>query len=131
MRIRPYVFLVPALVVSLLAAGCGSASSSTTPTTVAAGSAPNGNELDVVSRAYSFTPKTITVKAGTATTLVLSSKDLAHDFTVDELHIHVHTDGGKTTRGAVRFDQPGNYTFYCSITGHRAAGMVGTLIVQG
>ena len=25
---------------------------------------------------------------------------------------------------------PGNYTFYCSIPGHRPAGMVGTLIVQ-
>jgi uncharacterized cupredoxin-like copper-binding protein len=26
--------------------------------------------------------------------------------------------------------KPGSYTFYCTLPGHRAAGMVATLIVQ-
>ena len=32
--------------------------------------------------------------------------------------------------GATISIQPGTYTFYCSIPGHREAGMVGTLIVE-
>jgi hypothetical protein len=41
----------------------------------------------------------------------------------------VHADGGETDQGTIEL-QPGDYVFYCSIPGHRAAGMEGTLTVQ-
>ena len=37
---------------------------------------------------------------------------------------------GKTKRGGLRIDEPGTYQSWCSITGHRAAGMKGTIVVE-
>ena len=39
----------------------------------------------------------------------------------------VDVEGGKTATGSFRLAKPGKYTFYCSIPGHRAAGMEGTI----
>ena len=38
------------------------------------------------------------------------------------------SNGGTSTVSATL--KPGSYTFYCSVDGHRAAGMVGTLTVK-
>lgn len=54
-----------------------------------------------------------------------------HNFRVDEAVgdvKKVEAVGGETQTGTLALF-PGNYTFYCDIAGHRAAGMVGTLIV--
>ena len=79
---------------------------------------------------FKFDPKTVTVKAGQPVTIALKSKDIEHDFTVDDLKIHVGAGPGKLTKSTVTPDKPGRYTFYCSVPGHRSAGMVGTLEVQ-
>lgn len=44
------------------------------------------------------------------------------------LHI-VHADAGQTTSAAFTMAQPGNYEVYCSVPGHREAGMTATLTV--
>jgi plastocyanin len=126
MRTRPSLLLglCAALVTPGLVA-CGSSSSTSgTATTV-----PGAGALAVTAKSFSFTPKEIDVKAGSTATLSLHSTDLAHDFTVKELDIHVAVQGGKTTSKSITFDKPGTYTFYCSVAGHREAGMEGTLVV--
>jgi plastocyanin len=38
---------------------------------------------------------------------------------------------GATDKGVAFFAKPGNYTFFCAIPGHEAAGMKGTITVTG
>jgi uncharacterized cupredoxin-like copper-binding protein len=121
---------VPVLVVSLALGtlpGCGGGGHDSS-----GNSAPvaGADVIDVKAHTFAFEPEEITVKAGQDATIALRSTDIEHDFTVDELHIHVHTGPGKTTKGGIKPDQPGRYQFYCSIPGHKGSGMVGTLIVQ-
>jgi plastocyanin len=115
--------LVAAGLAVVVGAACGSDSSGSS-------GSPGGPELAVSGKSFSFTPSTITVKAGEARTLAFTSKDIAHDFTVKELDIHVPASGGHTARRNVTFDKPGTYTFFCSVAGHREAGMTGTLVVS-
>lgn len=44
--------------------------------------------------------------------------------------VHLHTVAGEAVTAAFTPTEPGTYEFYCSVPGHREAGMVGTLIVS-
>ncbi len=46
----------------------------------------------------------------------------------DDLHI-VHVDPGETATGSFTIDEPGTYTVYCAVPGHREAGQEATLVV--
>ena len=46
----------------------------------------------------------------------------------DDLHI-VHVDPGETATGSFTIDEPGTYTVYCALPGHREAGQEATLEV--
>ncbi|MDQ3693398.1 MAG: plastocyanin/azurin family copper-binding protein, partial [Chloroflexota bacterium] len=73
---------------------------------------------------------TLTVTPGT-TFEMISEAVTEHDFTADELAVHVVVAPGETVTVTIPDDAaPGEFEFYCSVPGHRAAGMVGTLIVQ-
>jgi len=75
-------------------------------------------------------PITMTVAAGTTINLVNSGASL-HDFTVDALGLAVELPAGETVQAQIPADAaPGEYEFYCSVPGHKQAGMVGTLVIQ-
>lgn len=86
--------------------------------------------IEVTARSFEFDPDELTVTAGEDVAIVLSSEDILHDFTVDDLDAHVAADGDETAEGGLRADDPGRYTYYCTVPGHREAGMEGTLIVE-
>ncbi len=90
-----------------------------------------GGEHQVVATDNAFDTDAITVKPGD--TIVLTNDGFAqHDFVVDELGMDSDlANNGETVTVTVPEDaEPGDYEFYCSVPGHKEAGMVGTLTVE-
>jgi len=104
--------------------GSGSKRHRTAPT------APGAREIEVRATSFEFTPDEIAVAAGEDVTIVLRSADTLHDFVVKRVGHVVSAKAKKTRRGGLRIDEPGRYRFWCSIPGHRSAGMVGTIVVS-
>lgn len=80
-----------------------------------------------------YTSDTATARAGKVTIELDNSQAVPHDVTIEAPS---GEDVGKTeiitessTSATVNL-KPGEYTFYCSVPGHREAGMEGTLTVK-
>jgi plastocyanin len=112
-----------------LVACAGPATSGTKP---AAKGAPAATEVRVVTSEWKFEPATILVPVGVPVAVVLENKGaIEHDIAVKELDFHVYARARQTAQDVVTFDKPGTYQVICSLPGHLAAGMQGTLIVGG
>lgn len=92
--------------------------------------ADDARRIEVTATSFEFDPDEIRVAAGESVAIVLTSEDILHDLTIDELDAHVAADQGETEVGGLTADEPGRYTYYCTVTGHREAGMEGTLVVE-
>ncbi len=79
-----------------------------------------------------YDTKTLSAKAGTVTITMTNMSPLEHNVTVAEgskvLGATPTFVGG--SRSLTLKLKPGKYTFYCSVPGHRQAGMEGTLNVS-
>ena len=53
-----------------------------------------------------------------------------HDLAIEGLDVRLAADPGTIATGGLQVDQPGEYGFICTVPGHAAAGMRGTLNVQ-
>lgn len=63
--------------------------------------------------------------------IFVENKDgFAHSFDLDSLNIHVQVPANSTVALAIKPTGPGTLQFYCSIPGHREAGMAGTITVH-
>jgi nitrite reductase (NO-forming) len=80
-------------------------------------------EVAVAAGSMAFDPDDLEVEVGQPVNFVLTSTDALHDLTIDEVDFHVAAARDETVTGGVHFDQPGTYTAYCSVPGHRRAGM--------
>ena len=92
--------------------------------------ADGARSVDVTATSFAFDPAEVTVEAGEDIAIALTADDVLHDLVIDELGAHVAADRGETAEGGFRADEPGRYTYYCSVPGHRDAGMEGTLVVR-
>ena len=104
---------------------------------------------------FAFTPDVLEVNAGDVLEIAIQNVEpVLHDFTIDQIgadvHIsylggtgqHAHAEAERdadvhfalTEPGSgvvhLRAFEAGEYVFYCSVPGHREAGMEGTLIVN-
>lgn len=87
--------------------------------------------VSVDAGSFYYKPNTITVKKGQKVKIVMTSKDMMHDFNIDDLNVHMPvTQSGET--GTVEFtaDKVGTFEYYCSVGNHRQRGQVGTLTVE-
>lgn len=93
--------------------------------------AEGARAIAVRATSFEFDPPTITAEVGEDLAIELSAEDPEHDFVIDELDAHVSAGAGATETGGFNTgDEAGTYTYYCSMAGHREAGMVGELIVE-
>lgn len=89
-------------------------------------------EVTVLGTEYAFEPATISLKAGEEVKLAFQNKGrIAHNLIIEGLGVGTATIGGGQEE-VIEFTAPasGTYRFFCSVPGHRAAGMVGTLKVE-
>ena len=136
------LLLIP---LALFAAACGSDD----PTTADAGSesssdagdhnghggdteaAANARTIEVNATSFEFDPPKIEAEVGEDLAIELTAEDVEHDFVIDELDAHVSAEAGETASGGFNVgDEPGSFTYYCSVAGHRKAGMEGELVVS-
>ena len=120
-------------VAAVLAAGCGG-SGGGGGSSSAASTPANGQvvEIDVADSGFAFTETTATANAGTVELKSKNPQSVSHDISIKGNGVDEHgnqvSSGGVST---VTVDlKPGTYTFYCSVPGHEAAGMKGTLTVS-
>jgi plastocyanin len=97
----------------------------------ASASSADARHVEVEARSFAFEPEEISVGAGEDLAIVLASEDGVHDLTVDELDMWIVAEPGEEGFGMLPADEPGRYTFYCAVEGHREAGMEGVLVVEG
>ena len=88
--------------------------------------APEGDQL-------MFDTNTLTAKAGKLTVEFTNDSSIAHDVVVSDQSNKVLGKTPVFDGGTKSFNvtlKPGSYTYYCSVPGHREAGMQGTLTVK-
>ena len=120
---------------------------------------PAGEERVITMRTedFRFVPETVTVKVGETIRLRLENRDpVLHDYTTDEDEFIVmeasganhgdhemdpeaqvslqplHIAAEANDYGELVFEatEAGEYEFYCSVPGHREAGMVGKIVIE-
>lgn len=76
----------------------------------------------------------LVIQAGRKISLRITNGDgIPHDLLILDLNIQVPLVNGKGTATEVDFtvrgDQAGTYSYFCTVSGHRQAGMEGKLII--
>jgi plastocyanin len=151
-KISALALSIATLAVGLAACG-GSSSSSSSSTSSAAAPAPTSSSSTPAASSGSggggggasiseaanpsgqlkFTKDSLTAKAGKVTIHFSNTSSLPHNMTIQQ-----GTSGGTVgatptfaggTKTLTVTLKPGKYTFFCSVPGHRQAGMQGTLTV--
>jgi len=138
---------VVAVVASLGLAACGGGSNNndttaaatppaTTPPATTTGGGGGGSTVDISTPSGSdlaFNQKSVSAKAGSVTIDFDNVQSLQHDVKVEDSSGQEigGTDLVSSGTATATVDvQPGTYTFFCSVPGHREAGMQGTLTVK-
>ncbi|MGH8985230.1 MAG: plastocyanin/azurin family copper-binding protein [Acidimicrobiia bacterium] len=129
LRRIPLFVVGAALGVGLIAAGCGGGDDGGGGSATPNPTIPGAPTLEVVGNNLSYTPDELSVAAGDFN-VALTSEDQFHDFTIEDVDGLVEASGGDTEEGGFTIDETGDYTFYCTVPGHRAGGMEGTLTVE-
>ena len=108
----------------------------TSSTTPAGGTGGGGGTIKFAadpSGALAFTQTQVSGPAGSDTIDFTNDSSTPHDVTIEDSGgnqvAQTDTISGDTTDATADL-QPGTYTFFCSVDGHREAGMEGTLTIK-
>ena len=127
---------------SLVAAGCGdddddtaatTSAATTTGATGATGAAGGGETVKISETDFKLNPSDVNTKAGTVTFQVSNDGQTTHNLEVEGNGVEeeLPSDLAPGDSGDLSVDlQPGTYTMYCPVDGHREQGMEGTVTVK-
>ena len=115
MNNRRLTTLAMVMAVTLVLTACGSAK----------------RDITIKAQDIKYDTTSISAKVGDTLTITLENDGaLEHSFVIDELNVKIeHVQPGQKGSATITLKQAGTYTFYCSVPGHRQAGMTGTLTV--
>jgi len=141
---RKLASLIAVLVLAALGlAACGSSSDTTSSTSTSAAASTSttasgggGGTISIEadpSGALAYTSSSLSAPAGSDKVEFNNPASLGHDVVIEDADGNevARTDvitGSETSTTADL--QPGTYTYFCSVDGHRDAGMEGTLTVK-
>ena len=122
----------PALAIAVLA-GCGGDGDN--EETSAPATTPAATTLRLTadrSGQLRFDKKTLDASAGKVTIVMKNPAPLSHNVSIEGSGVNEmgQTVGEDRTSTVSANLEPGRYTFYCSVPGHREGGMAGTLTVK-
>jgi plastocyanin len=119
------------------AAATGSGTSASTGTSSAAASGGGSGAVAIAanpSGSLAYDKKTLSAKAGKVTITMTNMSPVGHNITIQQGTNGAVLGSTPTFQGGTKSVslnlKAGTYTFYCSVPGHRAGGMVGTLTVS-
>lgn len=89
--------------------------------------------LSATATEFAYSPRELAAPAGQRVRLTLKNDGVQpHNFVIEDVALRSAEVSGKKSL-VVQFvapQQPGRFPFYCSVPGHCASGMEGTLVVQ-
>ncbi|MTV24759.1 hypothetical protein FTX61_04905 [Nitriliruptoraceae bacterium ZYF776] len=121
-------WLTGGAIIALLISGCGGGDDAGD---AGGDGAASTDAITVEAGDLYFDPEELTTAAGEVTVTLDNVGSAEHDFVIEEagdVEV-VYADPGESATGTVELEA-GTYTYYCSIPGHRTAGMEGTLEVS-
>jgi len=87
-------------------------------------------EITVEGKNFVYTPSVLTAKKGQTVRVTFKNVGGFHDFVIDELDVSTaKISTGEEAVVEFTVDEVGDFAFYCSVPGHRDAGMEGILTV--
>jgi plastocyanin len=131
-RALPMPVLLAALAFVLAACGGGNSASATATTSSGGGGGSTVKIAADPSGALKFDTTSLEATAGKVTIDFTNDSSLSHDVKIEGNGVEDEgTDQVTGGSASATLDlQPGTYTFFCSVDGHRAAGMEGQLVVK-
>jgi uncharacterized cupredoxin-like copper-binding protein len=136
-------------VLAIGAAGCGGddnndntaastpastpAAPATTTTATSTPAAAGGGTVTLAESEFKITPKDATTKSGKVTIDVKNGGAIVHNLNVEGNGIEEKKTADLQPGSSAKLTldlKPGKYEMYCSIDGHRASGMEGTITVS-
>lgn len=122
--------------------------------TACAGNSQPSTEITLDATDFAYSPASVTVPAREPVVLTLKNSGVVeHDFVIEKINVqsvlkkdsgsdahhahgeemdydlHISAQPGNTSVLEFTVSEPGTYTFFCSVAGHKEAGMLGELTV--
>lgn len=92
---------------------------------------PQTKEFTIEGSPFKYSPASISVKSGDKVKITFKNTAGRHDLTMDEFNVKTKVlEVGKEETIEFVADKKGEFKYYCSVPGHRAQGMEGTLTVE-